>query len=117
MKHLLTATLCILIILLPGCSLLGPWIAGQNANIEEFELELDDLKVAVRQADTNKDGMLGWKEALVGALGLGGASVLRNKLSDKRKQKIEDELRDVKNILAMWEKAAKAPGAQLPPTV
>jgi hypothetical protein len=100
MKHffklLTTFHLCLLIVLLPGCGLLMPWVAGEDADIKTIEKDLDDLKVAIRQADTNADGKLGLKEGLIGAgtllLGVWG----RNKMSDKRKAKLEADVADLK---------------------
>jgi hypothetical protein len=122
LKNLATIYLCILIILLPGCSLLAPWVAGEKADIKKIEQELDTYKEAIRRADTNADGKLGLKEGILAAIGLGGAAVVRNKLSDKRKAKLESDMQDLrakldsfKNVLSVWEKAAHAPGASLPP--
>jgi len=109
--------MCLLIVLLPGCTALMPWLAGEKADIEKIEKELDSYKEAIRQADTNADGKLGLKEGILAAIGLGGAAVVRNKMSDKRKAKIEAEIAQLQSQLSTfqtWMKAANAPGATMP---
>lgn len=117
---------CLLIVILPGCHLLGPLVAGKEADVAAFEKEmdaykqkLDDLKSAVREADLNSDGKVGPQEALIGAGGILAAIWGRNKLSDRRKAKAEEALAETKKKVEILENSlshfAKQPGATLPP--
>ncbi len=91
---------CILILLLPGCSLLG-LAAGQPVDLATFNAEIAGLKdrlsavqVAVKQADTNNDGKLSLTEGLFGAGGIlaaaiTGTNVLRNRARRQRGERTD----------------------------
>lgn len=94
LKTLVTFHLCVLIVLLPGCSLFMPWLAGENADIYLIEKELDDIKAGIRAADTNADGKLGMKEGLIYAAGAAlfggaGANAYRNRARRQRGERVD----------------------------
>lgn len=87
--------LCVLVVLLPGCSALLPWMSGRDADVDAIHTELEgykqhltDLQGAVKKMDTNQDGKLTLTEGLVGAgATLLGAVYGTNRYRDSQRKK------------------------------
>lgn len=100
LKNFAVIWLCILIVLLPGCSLL-PMLGGQPVDLATFEAEitgiqlrLANINTAMRQADTDNDGKLTVTEGLAGAGGIiaaaiTGTNILRNRARRQRGERVE----------------------------
>lgn len=98
MRLLIVWMLCVLIVLLPGCSALLPWLGGRDADVAAIEKELEGYKTqltnlqnAVKQADTNADGKLSLEEGMVGLAGgilaaVTGTNVYRNRARKRRNE-------------------------------
>ncbi len=100
LKQIAVFYLSVLIILLPGCSLLGMAV-GKPVDILMFTAEVEDLKdrlsavqAAVKKADANNDGKLTLTEGLVGAGGIltaaiTGTNMIRNRARRQRGERVD----------------------------